>query len=131
VVDSSPVHPNNVNYIASIGTNTSMHSGFGMSWQGTDIGIPYTVISQNQTTVPIDFLYWEESDLNTGGCSTGGANDVGYYLISGNSNIEGGSDKHMLLLQQNTCMLSEISNVQFDGTLWSGRSGAIWDLNQN
>ena len=130
-IDSFPVHPNNSSYIASVGANTPLHSDFGTSWQGVDIGIPYTLIAQNQTTVPIEFLYWDESDLNTGSCNIGGASDKGCYPIPVNPNIEGGSDKHILMLQENTCMLYEIFNAQYDGSAWTGGSGAIWDLSQN
>ncbi len=130
-IDNFPLHPNNIAFINSVGGSTRLHADFGSSYQGRDIGIPYTLISDNQTTSPIQFLYWDESDLNLGSCNTGDAEDVGCYPIPANPNIEGGSDKHILLLQQNTCMLYEIFHAQFDGSQWTGGSGAIWDLSQN
>lgn len=130
-IDTFPLHNNNSNYIASVGAATALHSDFGTEWQNTDIGIPYTLIPQGQSTVPIEFLYWDESDMNLGSCNTGGTNDVGCYPIPANPNIEGGSDKHILLLEQENCMLYEIFNAQFDGSQWTGGSGAIWDLSQN
>jgi len=130
-IDDFPVHAKNDIYINSVGGNTTLHPDFGTEWQNIDIGIPYTVIPDNQSFVPIEFLYWDESDLNTTACNTNGNANVGCYPIPVNPNIEGGSDRHILMLQQNTCMLYEIFNAQFNNDQWSGGSGAIWDLNQN
>ena len=130
-IDTFSIHPNHNTYINSIGANTPLHSDFGTQWQGIDIGIPYTLIAENQTTVPIELLYWDESDMNQQSCNTGGQNNIACYPIPATPNIEGGSDKHILMLQQNTCMLYEVFNAQFDGNQWSGGSGAIWDLSQN
>lgn len=130
-IDGLTVHANNDNYINSVGGNTPLHADFGTEWQNIDIGIPYTVIPDDQDFVPTEFLYWDESDLNNSACSTAGVFNVGCYPIPTNPNIEGGSDRHILLLQQNTCLLYEIFNVQFTNNQWSGGSSAIWDLNQN
>jgi predicted phosphodiesterase len=131
-IDTFALNPNSSTYINTVGANTPLHADFGTQWQGTDIGIPYTLIAANQATTPVELLYWDESDLNQqGGCNTGGQNNIGCYPIPANPNIEGGSDRHILMLQQNTCQLYELFNAQFNGNIWAAGSGAIWDLNQN
>lgn len=132
-IDDAPLHPLSSNYIASIDAGTTLHPDFGTQWQNSDIGIPFDIIPQGQATQPIQFLYWDESDLgDTSACDTGGSQDVGCYPIPGNPSIEGGSDKHVLLLEQESCTLWEIYKAQQDdANNWSGGSGAIWQLDQN
>ncbi len=131
-IDSHPVHPNNSNYLNSLGLSTPLHADFGTTWQGVDIGIPYNIIETDQSLTPIELLYWDESDLGDPSCNTSGQNNIGCYPIPVNPNIEGGSDDHILMLQKQTCLLYELFNAEQDGSgQWTGGSGAIWDLSLN
>lgn len=130
-VDTLPVHPNSSAYIASIGAATPLHPDFGTQWNGTDIGIPFDVVPADQPLVPITFDYWDESDMGSAACNPAD-NATGCYPIPATPSIEGGSDHHILLLQQGSCTLYEIYAAQKDGAgHWSGGSGAIWHLDQN
>jgi hypothetical protein len=115
-ISSAPVHPNSANFIASIGTSGTgfLHADFGSN---PDYGIPYIVVPQSQPMTPINFTaYGDESD-------------PGPYPIPLNAPIEGGSDRHVLALQQGTCKLYELFAASPGATQWNAESGAIWDLN--
>jgi len=45
--------------------------------------------------------------------------------------VEGGSDRHVLVLQQGTCKLYELYGARRSGRGWSADSGATWDLRSN
>jgi hypothetical protein len=45
--------------------------------------------------------------------------------------IEGGSDRHAIALQQETCRLYELFNAQPAGDRWMASSGAVFDLRSN
>jgi hypothetical protein len=131
-VDTLPVHPNSAAYIARIGAATTLHPDFGTQWNTIDIGIPFDVVPEDQPLVPITFNYWDESDMGSGECNSSHDQAIGCYPIPANPSIEGGSDRHIILLQEGTCTLFEIFAAEKDaGGRWKGGSGAIWDLSQN
>lgn len=131
-IDAFPLHPNNSNYLTEMGPATTLHADFGTTWQNIDIGIPYTVVPNNQALEPLELLWWDESDLGEASCHDGTAQNMACYPIPANPNVEGGSDQHILLLQQDSCILYEVFDAQLDGgNQWTGGSGAIWDLSQN
>jgi hypothetical protein len=119
-VDSLPTHPMSDAWIDSIGRDQGFHMDFGSgTWDGGPIGIPYNVMSGSSVTkYTLDFFYPDESD-------------AGSYPIPDNPLIEYGSDRHILVVDTDTCTLYEIYDASFDGANWSGGSGAIWDLNSN
>lgn len=119
-IDSLPTHPLSDAWTASIGLSESFHMDFGSGeWDGGPIGIPYNVVAITDVGffVP-EFYYADESD-------------IGAYPIPPNPLIEHGSDHHILIVDTDTCYLYEIYDASFDGTEWSGGSGAMWDLNAN
>jgi len=122
-ISKAPVDPNSDKLIASIGRETGLHPDFGTQWKGVPNGIPYVVVPANQKKVKVSFRYASESD-------------PGPYPIPANAPIEGGpngtGDRHVLVLQQGTCMLYELFNAfkQSDGS-WKAGSGAIFRLNTN
>jgi hypothetical protein len=116
-VDAYDVHPLSDQYINSMGGETSLHPDFGTVWDGTDLGIPYNVVPSGESTYVVDFLYDDESD-------------PGPYPIPATPEIEGGSDHHILILEQDSCMLYELFDASYDGS-WHAGSGAIWHLDQN
>src|SRR6202022_1925326 len=91
-------------------------------YQGSSMGIPYTVVGAQQAMVDINFnAYGDESD-------------PGPMPIPANAPIEGypnpgSGDRHVLVLDNNNCWLYELygSSANSDGT-WNAGSAAVWDL---
>ncbi len=119
-IDTLPVDPKSTTYIATIGATRAFHPDFGANWNGGPFGIPYTTAPSSQAAVPITFLYSGESDPSP-------------YPIPPNAPVENGSDRHVLVLQQGTCLLYELYNASTSngGASWSADSGAKFDLNSN
>jgi len=119
-IDSLPTHPQSDSWIQSIGSAENFHMDFGSGeWDGGPIGIPFNVFSGSSVNkYTLDFYYPDESD-------------AGPYPIPDNPKIEYGSDHHILTVDTDTCTLYEIYDASFDNGVWSGGSGAIWDLNSN
>ena len=118
-ISNEMVDPNSNNLIASIGNNVNLHPDFGTVWDGDPIGIPYNVVSGSQPKVNVSFDYAGESD-------------PGPYPIPPNALIEGGSDKHVIVIDTSNHSLYEL----FDATKnadnsWSAGSGAIYNLTIN
>jgi hypothetical protein len=119
-VDNLPVHPQSQAWINTIGRDQGLHMDFGSgTWDGGPIGIPFNLVAGNaaQKFAPI-FYYPDESD-------------PGPYPIPANPKIEWGSDHHVLIVDTDTCHLYEIYDASFNGSNWSGGSGAAWDLNSD
>ena len=122
-IDQDPVDERSDDYINSIGPDTPVHPDFGAPWEGAPNGIPFDIVPQDQPMVAVTFDYDDESD-------------PGPYPIPPDAQIEGGpdgdGDRHVLVIQQGTCILYEMFNAwpQGDGS-WQAGSGAIWHLGQN
>jgi len=122
-IDHLPRHWNNKAYIDSIGRDTHLHPDFGTVWEGAPIGIPFVVVPASQPLVNVTFDYDDESD-------------PGPYPIPANPPIEGGEDgdgdRHVLIVQEDTCMLYELFDAHPNGNgTWSAGSGAVYDLNSH
>lgn len=119
-IDSLPVHARSDAWISSIGASTGLKADFGSGlWEGYPIGIPYTTAPGSQAPVSIDFYY-------------GGQSDPGPYRIPSDAPVEGGSDHHVLVVDRDRCQLTEVFDAtRHSATLWSGGSGAIFDLNSH
>jgi hypothetical protein len=111
-ISAWPVHPNSATYMASIGAGR-LHPDFGDVY-----GIPFTTVSGTQPRVPVSFYYDDESD-------------PGPYPIPPDAPVEPGSDRHVLVLDRDNCVLYELFDAERDGAGWSAGSGAIWDLDVN
>jgi hypothetical protein len=112
-IDNLPVDRNSARYIESGGPSRSLHPDFGKGG-----AIPFSIVPSTQPKVPV-ILGSSESD-------------PGPYPIPPNAPVEpgpAGSDKHVLVLEQETCKLYEIyaASPQADGS-WKGGSGAVFDL---
>ncbi len=68
--------------------------------------------------VSIDFQYDDESD-------------PGPYPFGGDVRIEGGSDRHAIMIEEGTCRLYELFAVRRNGGHPTAGSGAIFDLDSN
>ncbi len=117
-VSTLPVHANSDRFVARINSQggTRVHPDFGAD---PSYGIPYIVVQADQPTVPITYTaYGDESD-------------PGPFPIPPNAPVEGGSDRHVLVVQQGTCGLFELFGAQRSGAGWSAESGARWNLRSN
>jgi hypothetical protein len=81
-------------------------------------GIPYQVVTAATPRSTVTFEYDDESD------------HVGYPIPT-NPLIEGGSDRHILLVERDACRLYELFAARKVGSTWTAGSGATWDLRSN
>jgi hypothetical protein len=119
-VDTLPVAGNSARLIASIGLDAPVHADFGSGlWDGSKIGIPYVVVHGSKIAKSkVRFEYADESDK-------------GRYPIPPNVPIEGGGDRHALIVDRDSCRLYELYDLQRTATGWQAGSGAIWNLRSN
>jgi hypothetical protein len=115
-----PESPQSQQYIESIGLSAHLHPDFG---NNPSYGIPFEVVGPEQAKVPIKFgAYKKESD-------------PGPYPIPPDAVIEGGGkngkgkgDKHVLVMQEGSCMLYELYKATRKGEGWKAASGATFNL---
>jgi hypothetical protein len=114
-IDGRAAASNSATMIAAIGLDRGLHMDLG-SYAG--YGIPYQVVSASTHRSTVTFDYDDESD------------HVG-YPIPANPRIEGGSDRHILMVDKDACRLYELFNARKSGGKWYAGSGATWDLRSN
>jgi hypothetical protein len=114
-----PVHRRSQDWLAAMDAgSTDLHPDFGPSGDPLPYGIPYDVVDASHDKVSVDFAYDDESD-------------PGPYPFGPDSTIEGGSDRHALMVHADECVLYELFNAHWNGgDPWAG-SGAIFDLSSN
>ena len=118
-VDRLAVVARSAEIVGSIGAGSTLHADFGSGlWEGSPIGIPITVVPGSQKRVRVSFLYAGESDH-------------GPYPIPRNVRIEGGSDRHAVIVDRDACRLYELYALERAGSRWKAGSGATWDLRSN
>jgi hypothetical protein len=118
-VDKLPVAANSAAIVASIGENDHVHADFGSGlWEGNKIGIPITVADTGTPRTRVSFEYASESDR-------------GPYPIPATVKIEGGSDRHAILVDRDDCKLYELFALERRGGRWHAGSGAVWNLDSN
>jgi hypothetical protein len=114
-VSKAPVDARSDAYVRSIGLDARLHPDFASK----TYGIPFKVVAKSQKRVPIHFTdYGDESDK-------------GPYPIPASAPVEGGSDRHVIVLQRGTCMLYELFGAERlspPAHGWSAASGAKFDL---
>ncbi len=114
-VSRDPVDPRSDAYLRSIGIAGHLHPDFGSGRYG-NYGIPITIAASSQPRRAVRFTaYGDESDH-------------GGYPIPARARVEGGSDRHVLVVQRRSCRLYELYGAQRSGGRWSAASGAIFDL---
>lgn len=120
-ISNAPVHALSKKYIKNINRNGGkfVHPDFG---DNQDYGIPWIdVDGSTQPFVPVTFDYDDESD-------------PGPYPIPHDAPVEGGGDRHVLVVDTNDCTLYEMYASEFVGgpnNAWHAGSGAVYDLNSN
>ncbi|MHB8533238.1 MAG: hypothetical protein ACYDC2_11015 [Solirubrobacteraceae bacterium] len=116
-----PRSPNSQSYIESIGLTAHLHPDFG---NNPSYGIPYSVVGPEQPKVPVKFTAYKAES------------DAGPYPIPPRAPIEGGGkrgkgDKHVLVVQEGSCMLYELYKAARRGSGWTAASGALFNLRSN
>ena len=105
-----------VNRITALGGNQVVHPDFGGNGA---YGIPYTTVGPNQPRVRVKVIgYPDESDF-------------GLAPIPANAPVEGGSDRHVLVLQRQRCLLFELFAAHYvggSGHRWTASSTARFNL---
>ena len=113
-VDRLPVAAGSKAFIASSGIRR-LHPDFSDS-DADGYGIPFNVVDSTTPRATVAFDYADESD-------------AGPYPIPDGVAIEGGGDRHILLVDRSTCTLSELFAAERTGARsWRAGSGARWDL---
>jgi hypothetical protein len=116
-VSQLPVDSRSSSYVASIDSfgDSNLHADFGAD---PSYGIPYRVVN-GAAPAPINFTeYGDESD-------------PGPYPVPTDSPIEGGNDRHVLVVDASQCKLYELYHAQPAGSGWNAGSGAVFDLGSN
>jgi hypothetical protein len=115
-VDKLPVAASSDAIVRSIGLDDAMHADFGSGrYEGRRIGIPFDVVSRRTKRSRVRFDYADESDRVR-------------YPIPRGVHIEGGSDRHALLVDRSACRLYELFALARSGGRWTAGSGATWNL---
>ncbi len=114
-VDTLPVAANSAAMIAAIGLGASLHPDFS---NGGGYGIPYNLVGAGTPRTSVTFQYADESD-------------PGPYPIPAAPKVEGGSDRHLLMVDTDSCTLFELFAASSTGSGWTAGSGAIFDLRSN
>jgi hypothetical protein len=119
-VDNRPVHPRSDAMVQAIGGTDTVHPDFGSgTYEGRPIGIPFQVVAKTRKRSKVTFEYASESDK-------------GPYPIPAKPKIEGGGDRHLLLVQRGRCRLFELFAAERrGGGAWHAGSGAIFNLRSN
>lgn len=117
-ISGLPVHSRNDAWLSAMGgPSVRLHPDFGPSG-GQPYGIPYIVVPWSHSKVTITFGYADESD-------------PGPYPFGPNTPIEGGSDRHALMIDRDTCILYELFAAEHATGNSTAGSGAIFDLSSN
>jgi hypothetical protein len=110
-----PIHPKGATWKrATYAGSTRLHPDFGPP----SYGIPFDVVPSSHRKVRIRFRYASESD-------------EGPYPFGSDVQVEGGSDRHAIMIDRGTCVLYELFAVRRNGGHPSAGSGAIFDLGSN
>ena len=114
-VSSLPLHPQGAEWLDSMQAGTTeLHPDFGPP----DYGIPYNVVTNATPKVDVKFRYARESDRRR-------------YPLTKRTPIEGGSDRHALMVNRDSCTLYELFAVRWKGGHPTAGSGAIFKLGSN
>jgi hypothetical protein len=115
-VDTLPRAPDSARLIRAIGVGQALHPDFSNRGR---YGIPINTVGASTPRVRVRFDYADESDRVR-------------YPIPARPRIEGGGDRHVLMLDRDACRLYELFAARRGaGGAWSAGSGAVFDLRSN
>ncbi len=121
-ISSAAVDSNSTAIINFIGSTIGLHADFGAGqYQGSTIGIPYSVAGLQQPNIPVNFTAY------------GSESDPGPMPIALTDPIEGypnpgTGDRHVLVLDNANCFLYEMDSSYPQTSSWNADSAAVWDL---
>ncbi len=122
-ISGAAVDSNSTAIINFIGPTVGIHADFGSGqYQGSNIGIPYSIVSGSQAPVNVTFTAY------------GSESDPGPMPVPGSAPIEGdpnpgNGDRHVLVLDNSNCFLYELYSAFPNGNgTWNAASAAVWDL---
>ena len=111
-VSKLPVNPKNQVWKRSMHVgSTLLHPDFGPP----AYGMPYDVVPGSHPKVHVRFTYADESD-------------PGPYPFGPDIHVEGGSDRHAIMIDRDTCVLYELYAASWSGGNPTAGSGAIFHL---
>ena len=114
-ISNLPAHPrNNLWKTAMHAGTTHLHPDFGPP----NYGMPFDVVGNTHSTAHVGFTYASESD-------------PGPYPFGADTHIEGGSDRHALMINGDTCTLYELYGARWNNGSPTAGSGAVFDLSSN
>jgi hypothetical protein len=115
-VDALPRHPDSARLIRGIGLGDRLHPDFS---DAGGYGIPINVVGRATPRRAVRFEYAGESDRVR-------------YPIPARPRIERGSDRHVLMLDRDSCRLYELfAAARTPSGGWRAGSGAVFDLRSN
>ncbi len=109
-------------------SSAGLHADFGSgNYNGSPIGIPYTVVCGSQIKYKVVFR------ANSYDGNYGSESDKGPYAIPLTAAIEGNGngDSHVISLDKDNGILYELYNASKTTDHWEASSGAIFNLNSN
>jgi hypothetical protein len=114
-ISKLPVNRLSATWLRSMhAATTKLHPDFGPP----AYGIPFNVVAASHATFHVRFTYASESDHAA-------------YPFGPSTKIEGGSDRHALMINKATCRLYELYDARWNGGNPTAGSGAIWNLASN
>jgi hypothetical protein len=118
-ISTLPVDPRSKAWLSHMSTGVDLHPDFGSSFgHGPNYGLPITVVRHSHPKVHVSFRYAHESDRVR-------------YPLGRDTRIEGGSDRHAIIVDKGACKLYEtFATTKRDGR-WHAGSGAVWSLRSN
>ena len=114
-----PVEPRSKKWLSHMSTGVDLHPDFGPSFgHGPNYGLPITAVAHSHPRVRVRFQYASESDKVR-------------YPLGNDTRIEGGSDRHAIIVDKGTCRLYETFATRKRDGKWHAGSGAVWSLTSN
>ena len=114
-IDALPVHELSDTWLRSASAgSTNLHPDFGPP----SYGLPFDVVGRRHPKAHVRFTYAAESD-------------PGPYPFDARTPIEGGSDRHVLIVERGTCRLYELFAASWNSGDPRAGSGAVFDLDSN
>ena len=111
-VSKLPVHPKSQVWKRAMNAgSTLLHPDFGPP----AYGMPFDVVAGSHQKVHVDFTYADESDPEP-------------YPFGPDIHVEGGSDRHAIMIDRATCVLYELYAASWNGGSPTAGSGAIFHL---
>lgn len=129
-VSGDPVATNSAALLDQMSPGNAVHLDLGTTEEF--YGIPWSVVAADQPMVAISY--------GTDGADYSDESDPGPMPIPLDAPIEGGSpgnpnpssgDRHVLVIQQGSCMLYELYNAERTAAGFRVSSSARWDLTRN